>query len=369
MRATPPSNSIIDSSARLLSTIYSPSTICVQFWFKKNGNSQLNIKTSSFGSIGSRNYFTFKGNNGNEWALGQATITQDNPFKIVIEAIVKTLNPNEYTKIDDIEIKFQSCSEPASCNFEDDFCGYTGLKDADFEWIILDGQFGINQNIWLVPQFDNTIGSQFGRFIYLDGLRSVGSKAKIQSELLISSSSLQCLQFYVYMRKNGGTLNVYRFNKLNSQSESLYTENGNLDNLWYEREVDLNVLNQDSSNNQDIPFTLIFEGITQNSEGALAIDDIRLYNGNCSGTQVLPTIFDCKNGQVVNSTVVCDFKEDCSNGLDEKYCGTCDFENYDSCGWYDDSVNGFYWQRNRNGSLSTSRPNNDHTFGNRTGWI
>jgi len=345
MRASPPFNTNVGNSARLLSSVYSPSIICVQFWYKKNGNTQLNIKTSAFGLIGTKNYFSFKGNNGNEWALGQATISQDNPFKIVFEASVKSSNSLEYTKIDDIEVKFQSCSEPASCNFEDDFCGFSSLKEgSDFEWLILDGQFGINQNIWLVPQFDNTIGSQFGRFIYLDGLRSAGQKAKIQSELLVASSSLKCLQFYVFMKRNGGILNVYRINKLSSQSESLYTENGNLDNLWYEREIQLDVLtSQGDSNIQDIAYTLIFEGITQNSEGALAIDDIKLYNGNCSGTQVLPTIFDCKNGQIVNSTVVCDFKEDCSNGLDEKYCGTCDFENYDSCGWYDYSISSAFF--------------------------
>jgi hypothetical protein len=102
------------------------------------------------------------------------------------------------------------------------------------------------------------------------------------------------------MKRNGGILNVYRINKLSSQSESLYTENGNLDNLWYEREIQLDVLtSQGDSNIQDIAYTLIFEGITQNSEGALAIDDIKLYNGNCSGTQVLPTIFDFKNDPII----------------------------------------------------------------------
>jgi hypothetical protein len=372
MRADTRSNATMNSKARLLSPVYSTQTLCAQFWYLMHGYSQLSLKTYSFGAFSLNSFFRFRGSNGNQWAFGQATVTHPYAFQLAFETSKSSIDSNGYTLLDDIEVKFKTCSNQASCNFEDDFCGFSSLKEgSDFEWLILDGQFGINQNIWLVPQFDNTIGSQFGRFIYLDGLRSAGQKTKIQSELLVASSSLKCLQFYVFMKRNGGILNVYRINKLSSQSESLYTENGNLDNLWYEREIQLDVLtSQGDSNIQDIAYTLIFEGITQNSEGALAIDDIKLYNGNCSGTQVLPTIFDCKNGQIVNSTVVCDFKEDCSNGFDEKYCGTCDFENYDSCGWYDYSISSaFFWQRNRNGTQETNKPTNDHTLNSRLGTV
>ena len=171
------------------------------------------------------------------------------------------------------------------------------------------------------------------------------------------------------MRKNGGTLNVYKENKLNMQSELLYTENANLDNLWYEREYELKVDDTVLTPDQDLPYTFVFEGITQSSEGALAIDDIKLYNGKCLGTQVLPGIFDCQNGgQVVNDTVLCDFKEDCSNGRDEKVCGTCNFEDeYGACGWTDKSVGSYFWQRSNKGSIATNKPNNDHTYGNNTG--
>ena len=370
MKAVAAINSAVGDTARLLSPLYSTQTLCAQFWYQMDGNLHLYLKTYSFGAFSSTNYFRFRGSNGDEWTLAQATINHPYAFQLVFEALINSVTSNGYILIDDVEVKFRACGQPASCNFEENFCGYTSLRNADFEWIILDGQFGINQNIWLVPQFDGTFGSQFGHFIYLDSLRNDGSKAKLQSELLIASSTLQCVQFYVYMKKNGGTLNVYRANKLTSQIETLYTENANLDSFWYEREFQLTVINQDATPDQDVAFTIIFEGIVQNSEGALAVDDIKIYNGNCTGTQVLPSVFDCKNGQVVNSTAVCDFKNDCSNGLDEKYCGTCDFEEYEYCGWYDDSIGKSYiWQRNRNGSLETNKPTNDHTFNNASGNI
>jgi hypothetical protein len=168
------------------------------------------------------------------------------------------------------------------------------------------------------------------------------------------------------LRKNGGTLNVHRLNKLNSQSQNLFTENADLYDLWYEREIELPIIDQQV--NQDTPIRLIFEGVTQNTGGAVAVDDIKLYDGKCLGTQVLPGTFNCQNGQTIDKNKVCDFNEDCSNGRDEKFCGTCDFEDpYESCGWSDRNNGSFYWQRNRNGSLEIDRPTNDHTYRNGTG--
>ena len=366
MKAVSPSNPVIGRTARLLSPSYPAATICTQFWYRTTGNLHFNLKTFSFGSLSSI-HFKFRGDNGNEWTLGQVTISNPNSFQLAFESVVSETISAGYTLLDDIEIKFNECSQPASCDFEDGLCGYTSLRDADFEWFILEGQFGIEQSIWLVPQFDNTFGSPFGRFLYLDVNRNSGLKAKIQSETLIASSSLQCVQFYVYMRKNAGILNVYRFNRLSLLNEKIYTENPeDLYDLWYEREVELTVLNQQA--NSDIPIRIVFEGITQNTGGALAIDDIKLYNGKCLGTQVLPGYFNCLNGQTIDKAKVCDFTEDCSNGRDEKICGTCNFESdYESCGWLNRDNGAYFWQRNRAGSLDLNRPINDHTYGNKTG--
>jgi hypothetical protein len=366
MKATSPSSPAIGRKARLISPSYPASTVCTQFWYKTTGNLHLSLKTYTFGSFSTDTYFKFRGSNGNEWTLGQATISSLYSFQLAFETLISTVDSMGYIMLDDIEIKFNQCDQPASCDFEDGFCGYSGLGDADFEWIILDGEYGIEQSEWLVPQFDNTFGSQFGRFIYLDVNRSPGLKAKLQSETLVASSSLQCVQFYIYLRKNGGTLNVHRLNKLNSQSQNLFTENADLYDLWYEREIELPIIDQQV--NQDTPIRLIFEGVTQNTGGAVAVDDIKLYDGKCLGTQVLPGTFNCQNGQTIDKNKVCDFNEDCSNGRDEKFCGTCDFEDpYESCGWSDRNNGSFYWQRNRNGSLDIDRPTNDHTYRNGTG--
>ena len=366
MKATSPSNPVLGRTARLTSQSYPAATVCTQFWYKTSGNLHFSLKTYTFGSLSTDSYFKFRGSNGNEWTLGQATIKSPNPFQLAFETLISTVSSMGYTLLDDVEIKFNECDKPASCDFEDGFCGYSSLGDADFEWIILDGEYGIEQSQWLVPQFDNTFGSPYGRFIYLDVNRNAGLKAKLQSETLVASSTLQCVQFYIYLKKNGGTLNVYRLNKLTSQSDKLFTESADLYDLWYEREIELTILDQQV--NQDVPIRLIFEGVTLNAGGVVAVDDIKLYDGKCLGTQVLPGSFNCQNGQTIDKNKVCDFNEDCSNGQDEKFCGTCNFEDYGSCGWLERNNGAYYWQRNRNGTIGIDRPTNDQTYGNRTGF-
>ena len=40
----------------------------------------------------------------------------------------------------------------------------------------------------------------------------------------------------------------------------------------------------------------------------------------------------------------CDFKEDCADGRDERYCAKCYFD-YDQCGWVDVSDDKWRWAR------------------------
>ena len=144
MKVVSPTNSPVGRSARLISQQYPATTLCTQFWYKTNGNLQFSLKTFSFGVLSANTYFKFMGINGNQWALAQATINNPFAFQLAFEALVNNLNTNGYILLDDIKINYKSCTQPASCNFEDDFCGFTSLRDADFEWIILNGQFGIN---------------------------------------------------------------------------------------------------------------------------------------------------------------------------------------------------------------------------------
>ena len=68
---------------------------------------------------------------------------------------------------------------------------------------------------------------------------------------------------------------------------------------------------------------------TTSSSGLnLAIDDISVTSGGCA---VVSDTFECSPTEKISKSKVCNKVKDCSNGKDEKVCGSCDFENNFLC--------------------------------------
>ncbi|XP_031666604.1 MAM and LDL-receptor class A domain-containing protein 2 [Oncorhynchus kisutch] len=76
--------------------------------------------------------------------------------------------------------------------------------------------------------------------------------------------------------------------------------------------------------------------------------------------------FLCASGKCVPVDDVCDFKDDCDDGSDEEFCGSCDFERH-SCGWNDSSVGVYRW-RLEMANISLI-PGQDHTTGSPWGHV
>ncbi|RNA13045.1 MAM and LDL-receptor class A domain-containing 1-like [Brachionus plicatilis] len=58
------------------------------------------------------------------WRFGHVTVVSDTDFQIVFDIAV-----------DDIEKANDACFNEASCDFEDEFCGYHNTKEGDdFDW-------------------------------------------------------------------------------------------------------------------------------------------------------------------------------------------------------------------------------------------
>lgn len=135
---------------------------------------------------------------------------------------------------------------------------------------------------------------------------------------------------------------------------------------WMMKEVQLP--NNNVGNLSDA-YSFIFEGVIGTSAGQLAFDDIKLYDGKCLGEPQKPTKFDCGGGELIDYSLVCDFKIDCSTKADELNCGSCDFEDPNLCGWKDNSTGRNKWIRTRNQSMSNfTGPSIDHTLGDATGY-
>ncbi|XP_067330349.1 MAM and LDL-receptor class A domain-containing protein 2 [Channa argus] len=77
-------------------------------------------------------------------------------------------------------------------------------------------------------------------------------------------------------------------------------------------------------------------------------------------------MFRCTSEECLPSQLVCDFKEDCKDGSDEEFCGSCDFENH-TCGWKDTSDVSYHWKWQM--ANITSIPGEDHTTGSSLGHV
>jgi hypothetical protein len=371
MLASSVSPHLKDKTARLLSPVYPSATVCVSFWYKTLGDIQFNLRTYSFGAYSAKSYFVSNTDRGKEWSIGRATISITSAFQIVFEAVDKGPTFRDgFAYLDDVEINYKSCQPLGSCNFEEGFCGFGNALNSEIDWIILMGTAGLGQNVSNVPTVDNTLGSAQGSFLYLDtNSNQAGTRALLESEVIADRlNNQQCLQFYIKTQNNVATLNINRKNKLDGLTTNLFTFNGYNSDFWIMKEVQLVDAATTTAPNNNYPYSFVIEGVVGSSKGQLAVDDVKLYNGTCNAPVVVPTQFDCQNGQVIDISLVCDFKNDCTNGFDEKNCGNCDFENDDLCGWTDKSTGSNKWYRVRNGSLSAGTgPSFDHTYNNQSG--
>ena len=277
------------ATARLFSPlINNPTPSCVNFWYKTSGPIEFNVKKlNSNGVFDPNALFTATGDRGNEWSLGRGTLTSSGlRIQIVFEAIDKASNQRDAEVwLDDFEINYsQSCPPLGSCTFENDICGFSYSTAGDFDWVRLNGVFGLSQNIWSVPTFDHTTNNSSGSFLYLDtNGKDNGKKAIIESEIVSEIAGGQCLQFYLKTNSlNKATLKITRKNKINGDLADIFTSNeAATGDFWIIKEVQLP--------QTGFPYSYLFQGIVgQNivgQKGQLAIDDITLLNLPCGSSQ------------------------------------------------------------------------------------
>ena len=67
---------------RLLTNEYHETEICVRFWYKIVGDIHFNVRIFTLGDYQQRTYFSAYMQRGFEWALGQASISYLQPYKV-----------------------------------------------------------------------------------------------------------------------------------------------------------------------------------------------------------------------------------------------------------------------------------------------
>jgi hypothetical protein len=263
--------------------------------------------------------------------------------------------------IDDIFVNTKyACRQSGSCSFEDSLCLWSQLTTNSFNFLRITAQ-QLQQIVSSSSiQADTTTNTKYGHFLWIgsDYFSSslVNKTTTLYSETFFSQNYLNgsCLIFS-YLINGGqdpGKINIY--SKLYKMTKKLqFSTSGNQGANWKKIQIPFALIGSN--------FELFIEAVL-GSSGQIAIDDVEFYDTDCSQVPTGPTptdTFDCGDGNKVPAIKVCDFFYDCSNGLDEKVCADCDFQN-STCKWKDVSSGSLAWIRGQAGN-STNGPSVDHS--------
>lgn len=67
---------------RLLTHEYTETVACAQFWYKIIGDIEFNVRIYTLDVYQSQTYFSARFQRGNQWALGQASINNSQPYQV-----------------------------------------------------------------------------------------------------------------------------------------------------------------------------------------------------------------------------------------------------------------------------------------------
>lgn len=249
--------------------------------------------------------------------------------------------------IDDVFIDTTSqCRSPASCSFEDSLCLWTQVPTNQFNLLRITPQ----QLASVYPSTttdlitaDTSLNTKYGHFLWMNpSYNNIGpdKTSSLMSETIFAKNYPNGSCFSLMYLLNGGTnpgkINVYR-KMYPSLSKTLeFTLSGNRGDKWIKALIPFK--------ETGINYEIYIDVVLGSTSGNIAIDDLFLYDKNCSQVSTLPDKFNCGDGTTINYDKVCNFISDCANGQDERVCADCSFEN-STCKYSDVSFGGIQWNR------------------------
>ncbi|XP_035761945.1 zonadhesin [Neolamprologus brichardi] len=226
---------------------------------------------------------------------------------------------------------------PLNCNFEKDLCGWEQLMQDTFDWTKHSGPTPTNLT---GPNQDHTTGAGF--YMYLEGDSVTrGDSARLMSSACNFNGPL-CLYFWYHMYGSATAmaLNIYLLK--DSKATKLWSMMDNQGPEWHLGRADVKVSG---------PFQIIIEGIRgSNYQSDVAIDDISVHFGSCSGS--FPALGSGTKPSTT-TTEMLPLHQICN--LD------CNFDS-NLCSWNQMITDAFdwTWQRGSTPTLMTG-PSADHT--------
>ncbi|NWY60766.1 AEGP protein, partial [Chionis minor] len=243
------------------------------------------------------------------------------------------------------------CVSFKRCSFEEGLCG----------WKVEDGQPAWEKNtsltlgtMYSIPTRDHSNNSRAGFFLHVasSSPAGAGGTARLSSPTFQATNSCSLV---LYCHLHGSATSSLRISYVINSTKYLVRERmGDLGSYWVRERVDFNLTES---------FKVLIEGVATGA-GTVAIDDLilspdclqkqgKLDGGHphpCSSagsgpqpaTRCTASEVACDNGDCISAELACDFSETCSDGSDEKRCGTTTVE-AGAGGWHDVSVGRLRW--------------------------
>ncbi|NXU46816.1 AEGP protein, partial [Drymodes brunneopygia] len=240
------------------------------------------------------------------------------------------------------------CKNFTRCSFDYDLCGWEAAAGP--------AVWGRNTSLNLgtsysTPTRDHSNNSRTGFFLHVGSgpTAQAGGTAQLSSPTFQATNSCSVV---LYCHLHGSPTNNLSISYVTSSAKHLMRERtGDLGSCWVRERVDFNMMHS---------FKVLIEGVA-GSGGTVAIDDLILSQGcvkeqgELVGKKALVTLpsqaggspcaadeVTCDSGDCIAAELACDFADTCSDGSDEKRCGTTTFES-GAGGWHDVSVGQLRW--------------------------
>ncbi|XP_075953467.1 zonadhesin-like [Anarhichas minor] len=157
-----------------------------------------------------------------------------------------------------------------NCHFEQDLCQWNQLLTDVFDWTRYSGS---TPTMMTGPSSDHTTGD--GHYLYIEAnSASNGDTARLISSEC-SDSGPQCLQFWYHMYGSADTMGLHVYLLQDRLAEAVWWKRNDQGNMWHMAQVDITTTGA---------FQIIFEGrIGSNDQSDVAIDDVSLHHGHCTG--------------------------------------------------------------------------------------
>ncbi|XP_071500925.1 MAM and LDL-receptor class A domain-containing protein 1-like [Diadema antillarum] len=299
--------------------VSSKTSMCLQIWYYMTNSDALNLEVYQKGVV-SQSSIKLREIGGiplaEEWHVIEVTATASDDFVIVISVSSLQYPAVAGLAIDDFSLLSGECLSLGTCSFESGFCTWKNEENLDdFEWQLIQGR---TPSDGTGPPYDHTLGESWGIYAYMEA----SSHAQFETAILKSPDLLAsfpyCVGFWYYMA--GETVDrllvqtLKPFDTVGSTVMAIFRDKGE---AWRHMLVEIDALGNDAVFYQ----VLLNASVGSEATSDIAIDDIFVVSGNCSGY-----------------TVVCDFS-------------------YGFCGWEQEDVDDeFDWKI---GSGADSRYGND----------